>query len=308
MRELDFIKWITRQSRFDPARVPIGPGDDMAVVKCGAEDLLITIDQVLDGVHFLLEEHGPRLAGRKAMARNLSDVAAMAAEPLAAVASVALPKGTDEAVAREIYGGIRELGDRFHCPLVGGDLGTWDQKLAISLTLFARPGTGRPVLRSGAKPGDAICVTGKLGGAWRTRRHLEFIPRVEEAQMLSGAADLHAMIDLSDGLATDLGHICRASGVGAELTEPAIPIHPDAATGISTEDRGEMLSRALTDGEDHELCFTLPQAEADKLVSQPPCEVELTKIGRIVDGKGIQLIAADGSRSPVDKPGWEHLA
>ncbi|MBN1554221.1 MAG: thiamine-monophosphate kinase [Phycisphaerae bacterium] len=306
MRENDFLSWIASRSDFDPAKVPVGPGDDMAVVAFDKDWLLTAVDQVLDGVHFDLAKDGPRAAGRKAMARNLSDVAAMAALPVGAVASVALPKGMKESDAREIYFGLRELGDEFACPLVGGDVSIWPGRLAISVTIFAKPAgvTGgiAPVLRSGARPGNAIFVTGALGGAWRTDRHLTFTPRVREAIVLSLRYRLRAMIDISDGLAMDLHRMCRASGVGADIHAAAIPVHPDAAAGRKIEP----LEAALFDGEDYELLFTIPSGRAKQLESDDKIPLPVTRIGTITKGSDVVLIRLDGTREPLPQKGWEH--
>ncbi|NBB96331.1 MAG: thiamine-monophosphate kinase [Planctomycetes bacterium] len=306
MKEFDFIHWICGQSSFDPAAVPVGPGDDMAVVTLGDERLLVTVDQVLDGVHVSLAQHGPQAAGRKAMLRNLSDVAAMAARPVAAVASVALPKGMGEADARGIYRGLRALGDEFGCPLVGGDVSTWTQPLAISVTVLARPagatGGVRPVLRSGARAGNVICVTGELGGAWLTGRHLRARPRVQEAIVLGLRYRLRAMIDISDGLAADLGRLCEASGCGAELDAEAIPVAADAAAGRHVEP----LQAALHDGEDYELLFTMPAAQARQLCNDSNAPLTVTRIGRCIKEPGLWLLDAAGQRQPLEPRGWEH--
>jgi len=301
MKEASFIEYIRSRSAFDPAIVPVGPGDDMAVVRYGGQDLLVAADQVLDGVHFRLAEHGARAAGRKVMARNLSDVAAMAGEPLAAVATVALPGGFSESDAKEMYAGLRVLGDAFGCPLVGGDVGSWGAALAISLSILARPGPGGIVLRSGARAGDAICVTGALGAAWQTTRHLTFTPRLAEARIIAQRYGPRAMIDLSDGLSVDLGHVCEASGVGADVSAPAVPVHPDA------RQRPDPLAAALGDGEDYELLFTLPPDQADMLIADQPLEgVPVARIGTIVAGAARTLILADGRRVELTATGWRH--
>lgn len=300
MHEFDFIDWIRSQSRFDTAAVPVGPGDDMAVVACGGRPVLLTTDQVLDGVHFVLARDGARAAGRKAMARNLSDVAAMAAVPVAAVAAVALPRGFAREQAEAIYLGLREAGDAFGCPLVGGDVASWDAPLAITAAILARPGVTPPVLRRGARPGDAICVTGAFGGAWRTDRHLTFTPRIAEALILTERYRPHAMIDVSDGLAADLGHICRASGVGAEVVAELVPVHADAAG------QPDPLAAALGDGEDYELLFTLPPDRADPLLAAQPLPVRTSRIGTIVAAGGLTLLRADGRREGLRPMGWEH--
>lgn len=300
MKESSLIAFIRSVSGFDPALVPVGPGDDMAVVRCGDQDLLVATDQVLDGVHFLLADHGPRAAGRKAMARNLSDVAAMAAEPLAAVATVALPRGFAENAAKELYAGLRELGDAFACPLVGGDIGTWDGALAVSLTILARCGPRGAVLRSGARAGDAICVTASLGGGWHGEHHLTFTPRVREALALAERCELHAMIDISDGLAADLGHICEMSGVGADVDAAAVPISQ------AGRERPDPLAAALGDGEDYELLFTLPAADAESLMTDQSLATPVARIGTIVAGPARTLILPDGRRAELAASGWEH--
>jgi thiamine-monophosphate kinase len=306
MRELDFIRWITSQEGFDPSAVPVGPGDDAAVVRCGDSRIVVTADQVIDGVHARLADCGPEALGRKAMARNLSDLAAMAARPLCAVATVALPPGADQSLAEGIYQGIRELGDAMGCPLVGGDLASGQGPVLVSLTAIGTPDGIEPVLRSGGRAGDVLLVTGRLGGAWRTQRHLTFTPRVTEARTLAERFDLHAMIDLSDGLATDLGHLCRASGLGAELDAADIPLQD-----------GADLHAALTDGEDYELLLARTPESGQAgfpsvaLAPQgPPVESEkqpvpLFAIGRLVEGEGITLITPEG-RTPLDTAGWEH--
>ena len=317
MRELDFIDWIRGQGKFDPSLVSVGPGDDAAVVLCGGEQLLVTVDQVLDGVHFRLSEHGPEAAGRKAMARNLSDIAAMAGLPLAAVASAAFPKGFSRADAEGVYRGLRATGDEFDCPLVGGDVGAWDGRLAISVTVVGRPSGIRPVLRSGARVGDAICVTGSLGGAWQSRRHLEFVPRIHEARALALNYDPHAMIDLSDGLAADLRHVCEESRVGADVLAGAVPIHPQVAAacgGSQPEVKAPTggsrmpapLRSALGDGEDYELLFTLSSGQAERLVKEQPLPVLVSRVGTIVQGEELTLVYADAYRETMKVHGWEH--
>lgn len=302
MRESDFIEWICRQKEFDPAIVPVGPGDDCAMVVCGSERLLLTTDQLLDGVHFDLKTHGPKAMGRKAMARALSDIAAMAAAPLAAVATVALPKGFSQADAEAMYRGRRSVSDEFNCPMVGGDVGAWNGPAAVSVTVLGRSAGIQPVLRSGAKVGDAICVTGKFGGAWLSDRHLTFKPRIREARQLAASCSLHAMIDVSDGLALDLSRICRASGVGADVFAEQVPVHPNAAGGRNIDP----LRAALGDGEDYELLFTLPADQAETLVVQQPMPARVTLIGQIVEGSNLTLVRREGNREDLKPEGWDH--
>jgi len=302
MRELDFINWICSQSVFDPTLVPVGPGDDCAVVQCGKERMLVTVDQVLDAVHFQLAEHGPEAAGRKAMARNLSDVAAMAALPVCAVASVAMPKGMPRKDAEAVYRGLRSVGDPFGCLLVGGDMGSWPGPLAISVTIIARPAGLEPVLRSGAKPGDVLCVTGALGGAWKTKRHLKFIPRIHEARLIASRYNPHAMIDISDGLGLDLSRICAASGVGADVFADQIPINAD----VQGADQAAKLASAISDGEDYELLMALGAKQAEELLADKSLPLPVRRIGAIVEGNELTLIQPDGKRERLAPKGWEH--
>jgi len=297
MREFEFIEWVRRQGGVSPG-VVVGPGDDCAVLRVGRQTLLITTDQVLDGVHVSLAEHGAEAVGRKAAARAVSDIAAMAGEPVAMVASVAAPPGLSEADARAIYHGLRALG----CPLVGGDLAAWRDdaaRLQMTVTVLGRTGAAGPVLRSGARPHDAVCVTGSLGGAWRGSRHLTFTPRVAEARLLAGAYGLHAMIDISDGLAADLGHIVADSSVAAEIVAEDLPVHPDAAGAV------DPLAAALFDGEDYELLFTLPPRQADRLIADQPLGVPVTRIGTIREGEGMVLLRR-GEPEMLAPRGWEH--
>jgi thiamine-monophosphate kinase len=166
------------------------------------------------------------------------------------------------------------------------------------------------VLRSGAKAGDVVCVTGCLGGAWRSGRHMTFTPRIRQARTLAGKYTLHAMIDISDGLASDLRHICKASLVAAEIEAAAIPIHPDAMTTPQDQFKSVSLpaplAAALGEGEDYELLFTLPQDQADQLLRDRPLDVPVTRIGTIVAGNNITLISADGRRQEMPAIGWEH--
>lgn len=289
MREQTLIDWIS--NRCSDALPPdwVGPGDDCAIITLGDERLLITTDQVLDGVHLDLSKAGPAAAGRKALARNLSDIAAMAALPLCATATVSLPKTFTDEDAKAVYTGMEALAEQFNCPLVGGDIAMWNRPLAVSVTVMGRPEGIEPVLRSGAQVGDAICVTGPLGAAWRTGRDLTFTPRIAEARQLADECDLHAMMDISDGLAMDLPRLCKASSVGAEILAEQIPVHAAAD-----------LTAALCDGEDYELLFTLPPDQADA------ADLPIIRIGTITEGAAIMLVAADGSRNPLPAGGWEH--
>jgi thiamine-monophosphate kinase len=301
LSEFAFIDWLRRRTPADP-RVVVGPGDDTAVLKLTPNlPCLVTTDMLLEGSCFRLAEAGPRLVGRKAMAVNLSDIAAMAGRPVAAVASVGLPRSNGLAIAQELYQGLVEMASEFGTALVGGDTNSWDGPLVISVTLFGEATERGVVTRSGARPGDWILVTGPLGGSI-LGKHLTFTPRVNEALALHRLADLHAMIDISDGLAKDLHHICEESHCGAVVRAESIPISDDAQKmdGVRSP-----LDHALSDGEDFELVFTLRREDAERLVAtQPIPGIALHHIGEIVES-GCWL-EEHGKRRPLEPAGYEH--
>ena len=291
--ESDVLHYL-RRSLVPDARVPIHIGDDLAAIAWQSDDLLLVgADQVLEGVHFDLSVHPPRGVGRKAMNRNLSDCAAMACVPVAAIATLALPRDRGGmALATEILEGIREAGAAFRCPLVGGDTGSWSGPLAVSVTILGRAAGLKPVQRSGARPGDRLYVTGPLGGSI-LGRHLEFVPRVDLAIELAARHELHAMLDLSDGLSRDLPRLCAASGVGAMIDASRIPIHDDVAR---MTDRRLPLEHALHDGEDYELLFAAPPG-----IEHP----RVIEIGEIIAGDGVWVRDGQSAR-PLVAAGWEH--
>lgn len=298
--EFDFIQWVSRQVKPSPFLLA-PPGDDLAVLKWNADDLLLVgVDQVLDGVHFDSAVHSPRQIGRKVMNRNLSDCAAMACLPAAAVATVAAPRGAGVDYLKELFLGLREAADPWMCPVVGGDTGSWPGKLVVTVSILGRSAGVEPVRRNGAKDGDLICVTGKLGGSL-LGRHMDFEPRITEAREIASAHRPTAMIDLSDGLSRDLGHICRMSGVGAEVIEEQVPVHDDAIE--MRRDGRTPLEHALHDGEDYELLFTMERA--DWLLATAS-GVKVSVLGAMGGPPGVWLRRRDGSREPLEAKGWEH--
>lgn len=299
--EFAYIDWLRRQTPAHP-RVLLGPGDDAAALHFrGDAPCLATTDMLLEGSCFRLAEAGPRLVGRKAMAVNLSDMAAMAGIPLFALASVGLPRDGGRAIAEELYAGLREVADAFDTALVGGDTNSWDGPLVISITLLGEATSRGPVRRSGARPGDWLLVTGPLGGSIRGK-HLTFTPRVREAIQIHAHANLHAMIDISDGLAADVNHICDESKCGAVLRAETIPITAEARAmgdGVSP------LDHALGDGEDFELAFALAPEEACRLLAaQPIPGITLFHIGECVES-GLWIEQA-GMRRVLEPQGYVH--
>ncbi len=291
--EFNFIEWV-RSLQKPSDFVPVPPGDDLAVLKWAGDDLLLVgADQVLDGVHFDSSVHSPRQIGRKAMNRNLSDCAAMACLPAAAIATAALPRGTSLDYAKELHLGLCEAAEPFGCPVVGGDTASWDGRLALSVTILGKSAGINPILRGGAKPGDGIYVTGPLGGSL-LGRHMTFEPRIGVARKLASLGSVSAMIDLSDGLSRDLGHVCRAGNVGAVVMAGLVPVHEDAIQ--MRRDGRTPLEHALHDGEDYELLFT----------GQPAFYFASTRVGTITQEPSVWLQTAAGEREVLEAKGWEH--
>ncbi len=298
--EFGFIDWVRRRSPLHPA-VALGIGDDAAVLRAaGPAGSLVTVDMLMEGVDFTFPPATAESAGRKALAVNLSDIAAMAGRPTAAFVSVALPRHRGEEFARGLHAGLSRLAGEFDTAIAGGDTNSWDGPLVVSVTLIGEPTGAGPVLRSGARPGDWILVTGRFGGSIHGR-HLTFTPRVREAQTLHRAATLHALIDVSDGLAADLRHMLDESGVGAVIDAAAVPVHPDVR-----DDGRPLLEHALGDGEDFELIVCVPPEEGARLLEAPPIDAPLTKIGEIVAGRDALLRHADGTTAPLPRLGWTH--
>ncbi len=296
--EFELIRKLRQQlSEFFSLRV--GPGDDAAVIdRPAGAALVFATDMLLDGVHFDLRTTDPRLIGRKALAVNLSDMAAMGAVPESAVVSVAIPAGSG--IAEALHEGLFALAREFGVAIAGGDTNAWDGPLVVNVAITGLLAEGQPPLcRDGARPGDRIFLTGPCGGSL-AGHHLTFTPRVRESLQLRDFVDVHAMIDVSDGLAADLHHILEESGVGAVLQAGSIPIRPNAEQGPLTP-----LEHALGDGEDFELLFTVSEADSHRLLQAPPAGLTPVCIGEIVE-TGCVLEFDDGTRRPLPPTGWQH--
>ncbi len=295
--------WFAAQSTLDPAQFPIGIGDDMAEIQLAKDvSILITTDMLMDGTHFDLSTCTLEQAGYKAMASSLSDCAAMATIPLSAVAAISLPVGFGEREIKELHAGRVRAGALFDCEVIGGDITKWRDpagKLAICYTILSKPsGHHPPVRRNGARPGDIICVTGSLGGSL-AGKHLDFIPRVKEAFEITRRATINAMMDITDGLSTDLNRICTQSKVGAILQADMIPY------SAAAQDSGDPIRAALHDGEDFELLFTLTGSEFKNLDGYP--DIAITPVGVITDTPGIQIKLPDGTTQKLEPKGYDHL-
>lgn len=305
--ERDFVRQLA--TRF-PIRSPVevGIGDDGAVLESGPGLLQVVVtDMLLDGVHFDLRTTNPALAGRKAIAVNLSDLAAMGCRPTAGFISLAVPRDTQhlpDNFLRQLYDGVEQLTREYEFTLAGGDTNTWNGPFAINACLLGVPLADHPTLRSGARPGDALFVTGALGGSLHSQRHLTFDPRLAESEWLVRNLAIHAMMDVSDGLAIDLHRMMEASRTGCEIELAAIPIHADVDL-IRTPDA--RLTAAMSDGEDFELLFAVSEADAAQLESGDlavPCP--MTRIGRVVMGPECRQRTVDGRLTELVPIGWQH--
>ena len=307
--EFGLIDWIRQRAQaLRSPHTKLAIGDDCAILDVTPHSsLLVTTDMLMDGRHFRLDNDGPERAGYKALAVNLSDIAAMAGIPRAALVAVALPQTIAGELGRGIYAGMESLAKEFHVDLIGGDTNAWNGPLVICLTLLGEATARGPVRRSGAVPGDVILVTGALGGSLHAGRHLRPEPRVAEALAIHERAPLHAMIDISDGLASDLAHILTESGgLGAVLDESAIPVHPDAHD-LSRVDGVPAIEHALCDGEDFELCIVIALEHAARLLAEPPAGTTLIQIGHITAAQGLMLRTADGTHRPIFSRGFDHF-
>jgi thiamine-monophosphate kinase len=263
---------------------------------------------VVEGIHFT-RETPPEKIGRKALGRCLSDIAAMAGTPGAALVTIGLPKDFEPEFVLKIYDGLNAIARTFSVAIVGGETTTNPGGIFISIALLGTVARGKQILRSGARVGDAIFVTGDLGGSI-TGKHLDFEPRIAEARWLADHFSVHAMADLSDGLAGDLRHILATSRVGAELLKTAIPIsRPAKLESRKSSSAKPAIVAALTDGEDFELVFTVPSKDAVKLLDEWKKQfpkVKLSCIGKIVAGEGITLRDRNGVQK-LDARGYAHF-
>jgi thiamine-monophosphate kinase len=301
--EDEIIRWFAEQSRISARDFPIGIGDDMAEVRLSEEaSVLITTDMLLDGVHFNLQKASLEEVGYKAMAVSLSDCAAMASRPIAAVVSVGLPRGFGGEELKRLHSGIVSAGEKYGCVLIGGDITKWrnEEGIAVSVAMLSRAESGRPVKRSGAKAGDVICVTGELGAS-NLGRHLKFEPRVFEAIKIAEMVKVNSMIDISDGLSSDLSRICRQSEVGAVIEAERLPISDPA------RESADPLNAALNYGEDFELLFTLGESQSRRLLKEWSGAVAVTAIGAITGSGRVQIKMPGGRIRDLEAKGYDHL-
>ncbi len=300
----------------------VGVGDDAALWRFGDRVVASTTDSLVDGVHFRLDIAGWADLGWKALAVNLSDLAAVGAAPRFALITLGLPPATPAGDIERLYGGMLDLARKSGTVLAGGDI-VRSPVLTVTVAVMGEielaAGTdwrSRVLLRSGARPGDLVAVTGSLGAAAAglkllledpagagARAPALVYPRLDVAPILVGAG-VRTAIDVSDGLVADLGHICEESGVAAEIEAGRVPVHPDAALLFGPE----ALTLALTGGEDYELVFTGSEAVITGVAARSPVPVAV--IGRILDGPAgrVRVLGPGGAELRLERAGWDHLA
>jgi thiamine-monophosphate kinase len=297
--------------------IQTGIGDDCAILRIPpGNDTLVTTDFSLEGVHFRRDWHPPESVGHRCLARGLSDIAAMGGEPVAFFLSLAVPRDLAQSWITRFTRGLLALASKHDVTLAGGDTAESPNGILADIIVFGTVPKGRAILRSGARPGDRIYVTGVLGAAaaavhqfqagrgnkptLRTyARHFYPEPRIEAARLLREKALVTAMIDLSDGLSTDLAHICEESGFGAEIRSAAIPLARAGKPAHSVT-----FEEALHGGEDYELLFTAPPT---KRIPLEIAGVRITQIGEITRSKQIRLVIESGTHRKVKAQGWEHF-
>ena len=289
-----------------------GIGDDCAVLRIPrGQEVLVTTDFSLEDVHFRRDWHPPDSVGHRCLARGLSDIAAMGGVPRAAFLSLALPPDLPQKWLDQFVGGLLKLAKRHSVPLAGGDTAQSPAGILADIVVLGSVPAGKAVLRSGAKPGDLLYVTGTLGsstaalnqlregGKLRPKSHLKHFypePRIAVGQFLREKKLASAMIDISDGLSTDLGHICDESKTGALVYVDALPI----ADGLG--DRRMQL--ALHGGEEYELLFA---AKPGRLIRKEVGGVPITCIGKIAGGRQVKLVTPDGRMHVLEPGGWQHF-
>jgi thiamine-monophosphate kinase len=293
--EFNLIDRISRKIKLSN-RVIKGIGDDAAVLKYNKDSyLLFTCDMLLEGRHFY-RRSGGYLVGKKSLSASISDIAAMGGVPKFAVISLGVPGSLNIKYVDNLYKGIKGVAKKFKVDLVGGDT-ICSQKIVIDIALLGEVEKKNLVLRSRAKEGDAIFVTGEIGGSLKGK-HLNFIPRLKEARFLVKNFKVNSMIDVSDGLLADLGHIVEMSRKGAVIYEKDIPISKDAKDFDS----------AVREGEDFELIFTVSAQDAGKLIEKWPFKTRLSKIGYIcMDYKGLWLDRGGNKRQRLEPTGFTHF-
>jgi len=303
--ERERIRWLEELFRDDGSALLEGIGDDAALLELGASRVhALSTDSLVAGRHFDADTSRDRI-GHKSAGVSLSDMAAVAADPICLLVSAGLTGAMPEEKVKTFFRGVETLAGTFDCAIAGGDLcRAEDAPFITTVALGACP--HGPVRRDGARPGDRIFVSGRLGGSLRGR-HLTFTPRVREALEIAERDLATAMMDVSDGLTLDLDRLLERSGCpGAVLEADRVPVHPDAREAAASGD-GSPLEHALSDGEDFELVLTVDPADAEEANALDPAGTTLTDIGRMTGTEGLRLASGDGTERPLTPEGYQHF-
>lgn len=304
--EFGYIDWMRPQCATHPL-VRIPSGDDCAALAVPrGQELLYAIDSVIDGIHFLRRKHGCYAGARKAVLRNLSDIASMGGTPLAVVVAGGLPDRFSAREKAQLFAGLNDTCRRWKTALVGGDVARSGGALWLAVSILGLAPAGAALTRGGASPGEAIYVTGRLGGSIHGR-HLDFTPRLAEGEFLRRHKFATACLDLSDGLARDLTHLCAASQVGATVELARLPVAAAVLHGRRRPTLNDC-RHALGDGEDYELVFTVrPRDEVRLLKRWPRRLAPLTRVGCTTHRReGLRAVDSAGQVIDLRGWGWEH--
>jgi thiamine-monophosphate kinase len=328
--ESEFVRWLRRIVPARHGRLKQGIGDDAALIALGGgRELILTTDLSIEGIHYLRTIHPPRSVGHRALARSLSDIAAMGGTPRFALISLAISPRTTRAWVERFYAGLLDLAGRFGAAVIGGDTAIIPDRTIIDVMVCGEVAAGRALLRSEARPGDHIFVSGRLGlsalglrllrarsrpgssalpsarlSAEAIRAHLYPEPQCALGSFLARRRLATAMIDVSDGLSTDLAHLCAASGVGAWIREGLLP--KALTSDFAAKAAWDPVDLALHGGEDYGLLFTVPRRRAAGLVRRHR-GVPLTCIGEIQESKDLVFVRLDGKKETLRPSGWDHF-
>ncbi len=327
MSEEDIIRLVQSLAGESSDQLSVGIGDDAAVLNLAGSDFCVTTDLLVEGVHFDLSYTTPHELGLKAMAANLSDLAAMGALPRWGFISLGLPSKPTRRLVESLFGGMMEMCHKYDLTLAGGDT-VGAPQLLLNICLIGAAEKRAPVLRSGARPGDAVCVTGVLGSAaaglawlgsggakddqeaaWAVAAHLRPLPRLEAGRAFAQSGRVHAMMDISDGLASDLARLCAASQVGAKVEEKLIPLAGEAPA-LAARLGADAMQWALTGGEDFELLITCAPGDVEllgELAADSQPGLTLKRVGKITKSRGVSLKRANGSEEEITFLGFDHF-
>jgi thiamine-monophosphate kinase len=330
MREFDYIKNLINKLPKTRQDVITGAGDDAGVIKISEDQyMLATTDTLVDGVHFTTSTFHPEEIGRKAIAVNVSDIAAMGGKPTYCLVSLVLPKTFDEAYKTRLYDGIIEECKRYDVQIIGGNISR-GQEMVVDIFLLGKTVPDRMLLRSGAKVADLLLVTGSLGQAASglqlltsyvkkkeilkqftdlISKQLTPTARLKEALTIAKTKLATSMIDISDGLAQDIGHICNSSSVGVKIYEDKLPIS-SGVKKVAAMISKSPLELALSGGDDYELCFTVPNKSVKKIIAtiERETKIPVSIVGEILPKESGQLLVLKkGETIPLPNSGWDHF-